>query len=430
MCAKKDLYLFSLLLLLFFLPGQIFAQGAPAQKLVTVIVSPDQDSWKYQAKEEVTFTVQVLKNENLLKDVMVDYELGPEYFPVVTKKDILLEKGKTTLKASMKEPGFLRCKVTAKVNGKNYVGMATVAVDEEKIQPTTEEPVDFDTFWSNALNEARKVPLEPTMTLLPEQCTATKNVYHVSFQNERRGSRIYGILSVPKKAGKYPAILRLPGAGIRPYSAIDFGEEIISLAIGIHGIPANLPQEVYSSLYSGAMSSYYLINRDNRDTYYYKRVYIGCVRAVDFIYSLPEFDGNTIGVTGGSQGGALSIATTALDSRVKFLAVLYPALCDYAGYLNGRAGGWPHYFKNVKPSKDEKESLAYYDIVNFARRIKVPGWYSWGYNDDTCPPTSMYAAYNLITAVKELHLFLEIGHWNYSEQQSERVKWLQEKCGK
>ena len=93
MCAKKDLYLFSLLLLLFFLPGQIFAQGAPAQKFVTVIVSPDRDSWKYQAKEEVTFTVQVLKNENLLKDVMVDYELGPEYFPVVTKKDILLEKG-------------------------------------------------------------------------------------------------------------------------------------------------------------------------------------------------------------------------------------------------------------------------------------------------------------------------------------------------
>ena len=84
----------------------------------------------------------------------------------------------------------------------------------------------------------------------------------------------------------------------------------------------------------------------------------------------------------------------------------------------------------MKPSKDEKEALAYYDIVNFARRIKVPGWYSWGYNDDTCPPTSMYAAYNLITAVKELHLFLEIGHWNYPEQQSERVKWLQDKCGK
>jgi cephalosporin-C deacetylase-like acetyl esterase len=178
------------------------------------------------------------------------------------------------------------------------------------------------------------------------------------------------------------------------------------------------------------MTTYYLMNRDNRDSYYYKRVYIGCVRAVDFIYTLPEFDGHTIGVTGGSQGGALSIVTTALDSRVKFLAVYYPALCDYAGYLNGRAGGWPHFFKKVKPSNEEIETLAYFDVVNFARRIKVPGWYSWGFNDDTCPPTSMFAAYNVIPNKKELHLYQEIGHWTYPEQQMESKEWLQRQCGK
>ena len=426
----KNRYLLVFLLLLFVLPGYVNAQPAPAQKLITVMVSPNHDDWRYQVNEEVTFTVQVFKNENLLKDVVVDYELGPEFFPVVSKKDVLLKNGKTTLKSSMKNPGFLRCKVTAKVNGKKYVGMATAAIEEDKILPTTKEPVDFDSFWSESLTKARLVPLSPTMTLVPEECTETKNVYHISFQNERKGSRIYGILSVPKKKGKYPAILRLPGAGIRSYSAMDFGEEVISLAIGIHGIPVRLPQEVYANLYSGAMTTYYLMNRDNRDSYYYKRVYIGCVRAVDFIYTLPEFDGHTIGVTGGSQGGALSIVTTALDSRVKFLAVYYPALCDYAGYLNGRAGGWPHFFKKVKPSNEEIETLAYFDVVNFARRIKVPGWYSWGFNDDTCPPTSMFAAYNVIPDKKELHLYQEIGHWTYPEQQMESKEWLQRQCGK
>lgn len=90
-----------------------------------MVVSPDRIDWKCKAKEEVKFTVQVFKNENLLKDVVVDYELGPEYFPTVVKKDVRLADGKTTLKAKMNEPGFLRCRVTAKVDGRKYEGMAT-----------------------------------------------------------------------------------------------------------------------------------------------------------------------------------------------------------------------------------------------------------------------------------------------------------------
>ena len=80
--------------------------------------------------------------------------------------------------------------------------------------------------------------------------------------------------------------------------------------------------------------------------------------------------------------------------------------------------------------QNEVETLAYFDVVNFARRVNAPGWYSWGYNDVTCPPTSMYSAYNVIPGVKDLHLYLETGHWTYPEQQSERIEWLKDKCGK
>ena len=400
----------------------------PAQRLINVVVSPDHTDWKYKSKEEVTFTVQVFKDENLLENAMIDYEIGPECFPVEKKSNVVLKKGKTTLKASLKEPGFLRCRVLAKVDGRQYEGLATVAVEEEKIVPCTSHPEDFDNFWKQAIEEARKLPLDPKMILLPERCTETQNVYHISFQNHIPCSRIYGILIVPKKKGRYPAILQVPGAGIRSYRGLNLGDNIITLEIGIHGIPVDLPQGIYTDLSSGPLSWYQEINKHDRNGHYYKRVYVGCVKAVDFIYSLPEFDGSTIGVTGGSQGGALSIVTAGLDPRIKFLAALYPALCDHVGYLNGRAGGWPHYFRYTPPKANEMETLAYFDVVNFARRIKVEGWYSWGFNDQTCPPTSMYAAYNVIPGNKELHLYLRTGHWTYPEQERARLEWVKEKC--
>lgn len=419
---------FSFCLLVSMLGTAVSVGAQPAQKLINVVVSPDHTDWKYKVKDNVTFTVQVFKNGNLLKDVTVNYETGPEYFPDVKKQDIVLKEGKITLKSSMKEPGFIRCRVIAKVDGRQYEGMATVAVDEDKLLPATADPKDFDSFWSDAISEARKTPLNPIVTLLPEKCTSTQNVYQVSFQNERNGSRMYGMLIKPKKEGTYPAILQVPGAGIRPYNGVNYGDDVITLEIGIHGVPVTMPQDVYNNLSAGALNNYMGINKNNRDTHYFKRVYLGCVRAVDFIYTLPEFDGQTVGVTGGSQGGALSIVTAGLDPRIKFLAAMYPALCDYAGYLNNRAGGWPHYFRNAKPGVGEIETLAYFDVVNFARRVNAPGWYTWGFNDVTCPPTSMHAAYNVIPGAKELIIYEETGHWNYPEQLDARIIWLKEKC--
>jgi cephalosporin-C deacetylase-like acetyl esterase len=203
---------------------------------------------------------------------------------------------------------------------------------------------------------------------------------------------------------------------------------IITFKIGIHGIPVDMDPEVYYNMRKAAVDHYWFYNLDDRDRYYYKRVYLGCVRAIDFILSLPQFDGEKLAVYGGSQGGALSIITAALDSRVKWLAAYYPALCDVTGYLNDRAGGWPHMFNkdnaefNIK--EDKIETSKYYDVVNFARQIKIPGYYSWGYNDLTCPPTSMYSAYNVITATKKLHLALDTGHWTYPEQREKMDQWL------
>jgi cephalosporin-C deacetylase-like acetyl esterase len=406
-----------------------YVQAQPAQRLVNVIVSPDHPDWKYKTGEEATFTVQVYQFGNLLKDVTVDYELGKEFFPSKEEKDKVLKDGKITLKGTMKEPGLFRCRVVAKVDGRNYEGLAAALYDNEKILPVSAEPEDFDTFWGKAIEGARRMPLNATKVLLPEKSTATQDAYEVSFQNSGF-SRVYGILMVPKKPGKYPAILQVPGAGVRPYNGMNYGDDVISLEIGIHGISVTLAQSVYFTLYGGALNGYWDDSKNNKDQFYYKRVYTGCVRAVDFIFSLPEFDGETVGVSGSSQGGALSIATAALDPRIKFLAPIHPALCDLGGFLEGRAGGWPHYFRYAKPESGEVETLSYYDVVNFARRVKATGLYSWGLNDVTCPPTSMYAAYNVITAPKKLRLYTDTGHWIYPEQQAATAQWLKEQCEK
>jgi cephalosporin-C deacetylase len=414
------------------------SNAQPAERLIKVHVSPDHVDWTYKPGEKVVYTVSVTKNEELIPNATIRYELGAEKMP--GKKDsIILTNGMTKIEGgTMTAAGFQRLIVTTTIDGKEYRGLATAAYNPADLKPTVDYPADFLDFWNKTKADLAKIPLDARITLLPERCTEKTNVYHVNMQNMRDGAatvRQYGILCMPKKPGKYPALLSVPGAGVRPYNGnIAMAERgIITLEIGIHGIPVNMDPSVYLSLGAGALSGYWVYNLDDRDKYYYKRVYAGCVRAIDYIFSLPEFDGTNLAVTGGSQGGALSIVTAGLDSRVKYLGAYYPALSDVTGYLQNRAGGWPHMFdKNNPGNKTEAKikTATYYDVVNFARQIKVPGVYTWGFNDETCPPTSMYPAYNVISAPKELWLYQETGHWTYPEQTERINNWLFDKLTK
>lgn len=429
----KSIALTALLIAIFF--SNILAQ--PARTLVEVNVAPENNNWVYNINEKVKFNISVTKNSIPLQDISISYEVGPEMLIPTKTGSVVLKNGTATIDGgTMKEAGFLRCKVDVVYEGKNYSALATAAFSPETIQPTTNEPDDFIEFWENAKAEAAKVPIDATLRLLPERCTSKVNVYEVNMQNYRPGTRLYGILCVPKEEGKYPAILRVPGAGVRPYNGnVAYAEEgVITLEIGVHGIPVTLDPFVYDDIRRSILSGYQENHLDNRDKFFFKRVYLGCIRSVDFIFSLPEFDGENIVVMGGSQGGALSIVTAALDNRIKGLVAFYPALSDLTGYLHGRAGGWPHYFNednleaNNTPQKIETSK--YYDVVNFARYIKVPGFYSWGYNDTVCPPTSFYSAYNVITAPRTLYLAEETGHWTYPEQWEQATTFIMNRLGK
>ena len=400
---------------------------------ITVTVTPDHKDWNYKIGEKATFVVNVLRSGTLIDGAVIDYEAGPEMYPEVKKKGVTLKDGTMRWTGTMKKAGFYRLKVTAHVGGKAYEGLCTAAFSPEQLQPTTVNPSDFDSFWSSTLDEARKVSLEPTRRLLPERCTDQVNVYEVSFQNIRQNSRTYGILCIPTKPGKYPALLRVPGAGVRPYQGDVWtaSQGAITLEIGIHGVPVTMEQKVYDNLMEGAVNCYWEANMDSRERQYYRRVVVGAVRAIDYIASLDEWNGKSLGVTGSSQGGFLSLACAALDKRVTFYGAVHAALCDHTASLKGVACGWPHYFYyDVKHADPKKiETSRYYDGVNFARRIQCPGWFSFGYNDEVVPPTTAFATYNTVTAPKEVHVYQLTGHYWYQEQWDEWENWLLQQMG-
>jgi cephalosporin-C deacetylase len=420
-------------ILITILCGLFYSSVSFAQEIsntLSITIEADRSDWRYVVGEKPKFKVSVLENGKKPKNVKLKYKIGPEKMPAFKTDSIILSNNDFMIDGyTLQEPGFLRCEVTSVVNGKTIRRLVTVAFSPEAIKPTIEMPEDFNEFWTKSIAQLKNIPLDAKAELMSEYSTNEVNVYHVNFKNINN-SRIYGTLSVPKKSGKYPAALKVPGAGARPYKGdVDMAKNgIIVLEIGIHGIPINLDTQVYEDLKAGGLYAYHAANLDDKDNYYYKRVYLGCIKAVDFLISHESYDGKNLAVYGGSQGGALAIVTAALDSRVKFLTANYPALCDVTGYLHNRAGGWPHLFGPstiaFNNKKDRLETCKYYDVVNFAKNLKVPGHYSWGFNDEVCPPTSMYAAYNSITATKELLIYKETGHSALPEQRAKVADWL------
>lgn len=409
------------------LTAAIGLSAQPAEQLYKLSVYPENGQWTYTPGEKVVFSVNLLRCNVPQGDVELTYDISEDMMPARHKGKVKLKNGRGSIDAgTLNKPGFLRCHVRMKQNGRDYEGTGTVGFSPEKLSPVTQQPADFKEFWEKAIADARKWDLEPMMTLMPERCTPKVNVYHVSWANNDWGSRMYGTLSVPVAPGKYPAILKLPGAGVRGYNGDTSHAEkgFIILEVGIHGIPVNLPSNVYHNLYNGALKRYHSFNMDDRDRYYYKRVFTGCVRGIDFIEQLPEYNG-CLATFGGSQGGGLAIIVAGLDSRVKGLVSYYPAMSDMAGYTAGRAGGWPHTLKDKKFHRpDIINTLAYFDVSSFAREIKVPGFYTFGYNDMVCPPTTTMSVYNVIDAPKELMITETTAHYAYTEQGSAAWNWV------
>ena len=424
---KKVFFLLAALLLML-----ATAAGQPSKQYITVYAEPDHADWVYSCGQPAQFTLYAVKENVRMPLTEIQYSYGPEKLKAEKSGSVTTDKnGVARIKVpGRKVPGFTTVNVSVTYEGKRYTGMTNIGFDPDKIAPTTSLPDDFTQFWENAKAQAAKVPMLTRVRHAPEESDDRVDVYYVRIQSYRGGNYVYGVLSVPKTEGRKPAILRLPGAAVRRFSGIDplAYEGFVVLNIGVHGIPVDQDPEMYRQLENGAMSGYVLKGIENRDTYYYKRSYLGCVRAVDYLCSREDVDTSRIACYGGSQGGMLSIVTAALDKRISALFAYFPAFCDVTGYYYGRSGGWPHLFiDRSDPLIEQKVAVSkYYDVVNFARFLSQPGFYAWGFNDIVCCPSSTFSAYNVITAPKTLCVARDTGHWLYPWQTERALRWLKE----
>ncbi len=413
------------------------AENYPYRSDVLWVTVPDHADWLYKTGENASVDVQLYKYGIPVDNVTLDYAIGGDMMPADSKGSTKLKNGKAKVQlGTMKNPGFRDCVLTAVVDGEKYTHHVKVGFSPEKIEPYTKMPSDFDKFWAQNLEDLKKVPLQYTMTPEPKYSTPKMDCWLVNLITTSQGQSMYGYLFIPKgaKPGSCPIVVCPPGAGIKtikePLRHRYYGENgCIRFELEIHGLNPELTDEQFkeiSKAFSGRENGYLNNGLDNKDNYYMKRVYLGLVRAIDFLTTLPEWDGKNIAMQGGSQGGALAIVAAGLDPRVTACVANHPALSDMAGYKANRAGGYPHFFRVEGMDTPEKlNTMAYYDVVNFARRVKCPVYMTWGYNDNTCPPTTSYAVYNVITAPKEALITPINEHWTSDATERGHLTWIQ-----
>ena len=412
------------------------AENYPYRSDLLWVTEPDHPDWIYRTGEKAKIKISLFKYGIPQDGITVKYETGSELMPSDKTGSIVLKNGKAEINiGTLDKPGFRDCIFSVMINGRKYSHHVKVGFSPDKIKPYTEMPDGFMDFWKNNIKEASEFPLKYTREKAEEYCTEKIDCYLIKLQINNRGQAVYGYLFYPKntKPGSCPVVLSPPGAGIKtikePLRHKYYAEEgFIRLEFEIHGLNPTMSEEQFkeiSNAFNGKENGYLTNGLDNKDNYYMKRVYLSCLRCIDLLTSLPEWDGKNVIVQGGSQGGALAMITAGLDKRVTACVVNHPALSDMAGYMAGRAGGYPHFFRTKgMDTKEKLETMSYYDVVNFARLIKADTFMTWGFNDNTCPPTTSYAVYNTLECSKEALITPINEHWTSEETERGHLEWI------
>jgi cephalosporin-C deacetylase-like acetyl esterase len=407
------LKLFSALWLLISL-GLQAQTPAPA---LTLKASTDHPDALYKVGETATFTIEALHDGKPLADGKVVCVLSKDGVQPQPPQTLNVKDGKATLIGKLDEPGFLLMRATSD----KASTMAAAGYDPLLLKPSMQVPEDFDAFWD--AQKAALAQVSAKAVLTPVTAGVPKGVAAFDVQIDCLGKPVSGYFGKPlqAKAKSLPAILHVHGAGVRSSSlgsvswALNEGG-MLSMDINAHGLPNGKPKEFYDALTAGELKGYPNANPQDRETVYFKGMFLRLIRAIDFLTAQPEWDGKTLIVYGSSQGGFQAFAAAGLDQRVSFICAGVPAGCDHTGSQANRISGWPKIVPNDvegKPNAAALQASRYFDNVNFAIRAKCQGAVvTVGFIDTTCPPTSVYATYNALTVPKQIHNDILAGHTN------------------
>ena len=430
--------LLSLLLMVVAVSMAGLAENYPYRSDYLWVTVPDHDDWLYRAGEKARVEVQLYKY-GIPQDATVNYEIADDMLAADRKGEVVMKHGRAVIDMGTRNtPGFRDLRLSAVVDGKKYVHHVKVGFSVDEIRPFTREPADFIDFWNRNIEDMRAVPLSYTKEKAEEYCTDKIDCYLLKIRLNKQNQSVYAYLFYPKNAqkGSCPVVLCPPGAGIKtikePLRHKYYAENgFIRMEMEIHGLDPRLPKETFDDItkaFNGCENGYLYNGLQDPDRYYMKRVYLSLIRCLDLLTALPEWDGRNLIVQGGSQGGALAIVAAGLDRRVTQCIVNHPALSDMAAYSAGRTGGYPHFNKVDGMFTDRNmRTMAYYDVVNFARHVTADVYMTWGYNDNTCPPTTSYAVWNTFTCPKEALITPINEHWTSDDTEYRQMEWVLKK---
>ncbi|WP_026371079.1 acetylxylan esterase [Kallotenue papyrolyticum] len=289
--------------------------------------------------------------------------------------------------------------------------------------PARDEPADFDSFWQQTLAEARAHPLAARFEPIASDLT-TLEVFDVTF-NGYGGHPIKGWLILPRRRdAALPCVVEYIGYGGGRGLPIDW---LLWASAGYAHLVMDTRGQGSSWLrgdtpdpeaqgndphYPGFMTRGIL----DPHTYYYRRVFTDAVRAVEAARAHPAVDATRIAVTGGSQGGGITLAVAGLLPDLQAVLPDVPFLCHYRRAME-ITDSYPYQelvrYLMIHREREERvlRTLAYFDGVNFAARATAPALFSVGLMDEVCPPSTVFAAYNHYAGEKDIRI------WRYNHHE-------------
>ena len=363
----------------------------------------DKDVAIYKPGEKMVFTLSVLENGTPVAGKTLKWTRTGDDGKTEKGEGVVDEKG-LQVTTSMDKPGFVRIQANAfGEDGKNLQGFVGgwgankngniffdggACVEPEKLQ-AIDEPKDFDDFWKSMKSKLAEVPVKAERKEVESKNPKVK-IYEVKV--DCAGPKpVTGYLSIPADAKEksLPAYVQFHGYGVRKHTPPGSpNDKAIVFDVNAHGMDLGKDDEYYKKLQDD-LKNYCFKNDENKDrekTYYYGMA-LRVMRALEYVKSLPEWNGKELQSNGGSQGGLQGLWGAALDKDVTSSSIWSPWCCDFGGITVGRLRGW-------RP--DYNEALNYYDPVFLAKRIKCKVHLIANYGDYTCPPSSVWIVYNNI----------------------------------
>ncbi len=288
-------------------------------------------------------------------------------------------------------------------------------------KPDRQEPPDFDIFWQQTLAEAYQHPLNAHFEPV-DFGLKTVETFDVTFAGYG-GQSVKGWLLLPRhRSGPLPCVVEYIGYGGgrgHPtdwllWSSAGYAHLVMDTrgqgSGWLQGSTPDIPTEGANPFYPGFMTQGIL----NPKTYYYRRVFTDAVRAVETARSHSAVDPQRIAVTGGSQGGGITLAVSGLVPDVAIAMPDVPFLCHFRRATTvSDAAPYSEIVNFCKTHRDKVDTvfntLSYFDGMNFAARARAQALFSVGLMDDVCPPSTVFAAYNHFAGPKDLRVW-EFNH--------------------